>query len=122
MTLYEEGLFRLDEPVSRYLPEFKNMQVFTKIASKLRVLGRSLPEDKLLLVTGLQALGRVVAVTGDGTNDAPAMKKSNVGFAMGKSGTDVCKDASDIVLLDDNFSSIVTSIKFVSKTLLSYKF
>lgn len=91
----------------------KNMVMFTKIASKLRVLGRSLPEDKLLLVTGLQALGKVVAVTGDGTNDAPAMKKANVGFAMGKSGTDVCKDASDIVLLDDNFSSIVTSIKFV---------
>ena len=95
------------------VPYLRNMNQFTKIAQNLRVLGRSLPEDKLMLVTGLQALGRVVAVTGDGTNDAPALKKANVGFGMGKTGTDVCKDASSIILLDDNFSSIVTAIKFV---------
>lgn len=102
-------------------PKVKNMTAFTEIASKLRVMARSLPEDKLLLVTGLQALGRVVAVTGDGTNDAPAMKKANVGFAMGKTGTDVCKDASDIVLLDDNFTSIVTAIKYGRNVFLAIR-
>jgi len=89
-----------------------NIQNFVRVAKKMDVLARSLPEDKLLLVTGLQEMNKVVAVTGDGTNDAPALKKSNVGFAMGKMGTDVAKDASKIVLLDDSFTSIITAIKF----------
>lgn len=90
----------------------RRQPTFQKIAPRLKVMARSLPEHKLLLVTGLQEMGKVVAVTGDGTNDAPALKKSNVGFAMGKMGTDVCKDASKIILLDDSFSSIVTAIKY----------
>jgi len=70
-------------------------------------LARSRPEDKYLLVTGLRQNGDVVAVTGDGTNDAPALKKADVGFAMGKTGTDVCKEAADILIMDDSFTSIV---------------
>lgn len=76
------------------------------------MLARSSPEDKYILVTGIQACDGIVAVTGDGTNDAPALMKANVGFSMGISGTDVAKSASDIILLDDNFSSIIVALKY----------
>jgi Ca2+ transporting ATPase len=85
----------------------KNKEEFIKIWHNLDVLARSRPEDKYLLVTGIREMGDVVAVTGDGTNDAPALKKADVGFAMGITGTDVAKHAADIILLDDNFASIV---------------
>ncbi len=75
----------------------------------LKVLSRARPMDKTRLVTTLQALGEVVAVTGDGTNDAPALNYANVGLAMG-SGTDIAKEASDIVLLDNSFRSIVNAV------------
>lgn len=76
----------------------------------LRVLARSSPEDKRVLVETLRSLGEVVAVTGDGTNDAPALKAADVGFSMGVMGTEVAKEASDIVLMDDNFASIVKAL------------
>lgn len=85
----------------------KDMEKFRPIRDNLRVLARSRPEDKYLLVTGLRELDDIVAVTGDGTNDAPALKKADVGFAMGITGTDVAQHAADIILMDDNFSSIV---------------
>ena len=90
----------------------RNENEFKLIVDQLKVLARSTPDDKHLLVTGLKQLGKVVAVTGDGTNDAPALKKADVGFAMGIAGTEVAKDSSDIIILDDNFASIVTAIKW----------
>jgi Ca2+ transporting ATPase len=89
-----------------------NQEIFDKITAELRVLARSSPEDKYLLVTGLKEQQKVVAVTGDGTNDAPALAKADVGFAMGISGTDVAKNACDIVLTDDNFCSVLTAVKY----------
>lgn len=85
----------------------KNKTTFAALAKTLRVLARSRPEDKYLLVTGLKELEHVVAVTGDGSNDAPALKKADVGFAMGITGTSVSKMAADIILMDDNFASII---------------
>ncbi|CAK4177268.1 unnamed protein product [Aphanomyces euteiches] len=91
---------------------------FDKIWPMLRVLARSSPKDKHTLVSGLISSNvvphgpQVVAVTGDGTNDAPALKKADVGFAMGICGTAVAKDASDIILMDDNFKSIVNAVKW----------
>ena len=87
----------------------KNIENFQKLTKNLLILARAQPLHKYALVLGLKSLGNVVAVTGDGTNDAPALSKSDVGFAM-IDGTDISKDASDIVILDNNFSSIVTAI------------
>ena len=86
-----------DEEMDRKLPH-------------LQVLARSSPEDKRILVARLKHLGETVAVTGDGTNDGPALKTADVGFSMGIAGTEVAKEASAIILMDDNFSSIVSAI------------
>ena len=87
----------------------KNMDNFIKISTNLLVMARSQPIHKYALVLGLKSLGNVVAVTGDGTNDAPALSKSDVGFSM-NDGTDIAKEASDIILMDNNFSSIVIAM------------
>ena len=87
----------------------KDMDNFQIITKRLKVMARSQPLHKYALVLGLKSLKNVVAVTGDGTNDAPALSKSDVGFAM-FAGTDIAKEASDIVIIDNNFSSIVTAI------------
>lgn len=107
------GLKQLNDPNDPNLVKeaVADMRNFNIIQQRLKVLARSTPEDKYMLVTGLKDLNAVVAVTGDGTNDAPALKKADVGFAM-NSGTNVAKEASDIVLIDDNFASIITAVKW----------
>ena len=92
--------------------KLNNREAFKHTVARLRVIARASPEDKFILVFGLKELGNIVAVTGDGTNDAPALKQAHVGFAMGIRGTDIAKDAADVVLLDDSFSSIVTACKY----------
>lgn len=84
----------------------------TRIAPRLKVLARSSPEDKRVLVETLKKAGEVVAVTGDGTNDAPALKIADVGFSMGIAGTEVAREASDIILMTDDFTDIVQAIKW----------
>jgi magnesium-transporting ATPase (P-type) len=88
-----------------------NLENMKNVRQKLKVLARSRPNDKYIMVAGLRQLGDIVAVTGDGTNDAPALKKADVGFAM-KTGTQVAHSASDIIIQDDNFASIVKACKW----------
>lgn len=106
----EDGKDDNGNPKFRF--ELVSQDKFKKTTENLKVIARASPDDKFLLVLGLKQLDNIVAVTGDGTNDAPAMKKADVGFAMGIRGTDIAKAASDIVLLNDSFSSIVTATKY----------
>ncbi|XP_066329647.1 calcium-transporting ATPase 5, plasma membrane-type-like isoform X7 [Miscanthus floridulus] len=82
------------------------------VADKISVMARSSPNDKLLLVKALKKIGHVVAVTGDGTNDAPALHEADIGLSMGIQGTEVAKESSDIIILDDNFSSVVKVVRW----------
>lgn len=91
--------------------EVGDMKKFAEIEGNLKVLARCQPTHKLCLVLGLQKLNRVVAATGDGTNDAPILKNADVGFAM-NDGSDIAKNAAPIVLLDNNFNSTQTAVKY----------
>ncbi|CED82819.1 calcium-translocating p-type atpase [Phaffia rhodozyma] len=104
--IYTPGGLIMEGPVFRELSRAD----LHAIVPRLQVLARSSPEDKKILVATLQDLGEVVGVTGDGTNDGPALKQADVGFSMGIAGTEVAKEASDIILMDDNFSSIVSAV------------
>lgn len=104
--IFTTGGIIMEGPVFRQLSRPEMIE----IAPRLQVLARSSPEDKKILVETLKSIGEIVAVTGDGTNDGPALKTANVGFSMGIAGTEVAKEASDIILMDDNFASIVKAI------------
>ena len=104
--IYSPGGIIMEGPVFRKLTEEERNEV----VPYLQVLARSSPEDKKILVETLKRQGQVVGVTGDGTNDGPALKTAHVGFSMGIAGTEVAKEASDIILMDDNFASIVSAV------------
>ncbi|KAF5255159.1 hypothetical protein FANTH_139 [Fusarium anthophilum] len=109
----ECGIFRPDEGgIAMEGPEFRRLppEELKQKVRHLQVLVRSSPEDKRILVRTLKDLGETVAVTSDGTNDAPALKMADIGFSMGIAGTEVAKEASSIILLDDNFASIVKGL------------
>lgn len=104
--IFTPGGIIMEGPAFRKLSKTKMDQTIPR----LQVLARSSPEDKRILVKRLKELGETVAVTGDGTNDAPALKTADVGFSMGITGTEVAKEASAIILMDDNFASIVKAM------------
>ncbi|GLA32609.1 ATPase, Ca transporting, plasma membrane [Aspergillus niger] len=104
--IYTPGGVAIEGPAFRQLSQGRMVELIPK----LQIIARSSPDDKKILVTQLKKLGETVAVTGDGTNDAQALKTADVGFAMGLTGTEVAKEASDIIIMDDNFASIVKAI------------
>lgn len=108
----EVGLIQKDEDVltGEDLEKISDLEL-EKIILKTRIFARTSPEDKLRLVNLLKKMGYIVGVTGDGVNDALALKRADVGIAMGETGTDVAKEASDIVLTNDNFSTLVHAVE-----------
>ena len=93
------------------LPKSLSENELDEYVNKYTVFSRVNPDNKLQIVKALQRKGKIVAMTGDGVNDAPAIKLASVGIGMGKNGTDVTKEVSDIILLDDSFNTITTAVK-----------
>ncbi|KAL1808490.1 hypothetical protein DCAR_0727954 [Daucus carota subsp. sativus] len=113
----ECGILRIDQDMDGAVVEGVEFRNYTpeermEKVDKICVMARSSPFDKLLMVQCLKQKGHVVAVTGDGTNDAPALKEADIGLSMGIQGTEVAKESSDIVILDDNFASVATVLKW----------
>lgn len=114
---FECGILYGEEDMEKAVVEgsqfrnFSHEERMTKIED-IRVMARSSPFDKLLMVQCLKQKGHVVGVTGDGTNDAPALKEADIGLAMGIQGTEVAKESADIIILDDNFASVVTVLRW----------
>ena len=107
--------------VSDELNSLSDSQILQLIEGGGAIFSRASPEDKLRIVEIAKNSGRVVAVTGDGINDAPALKRADVGVAMGKTGTDVAKEAAEIVLLDDSFSTLVNAVEQGRLTFINVK-
>ncbi|KAJ7979970.1 Calcium-transporting ATPase [Quillaja saponaria] len=113
----ECGILRPDQDTTGAVVEGEEFRNYTpeermEKVDKICVMARSSPFDKLLMVQCLKLKGHVVAVTGDGTNDAPALKEADIGLSMGIQGTEVAKESSDIVILDDNFASVATVLRW----------
>ena len=111
------GILAADEPAEKRLlhgselERLRERELVERLRDGVSVFARTTPEQKMKIVTSLKRLGQVVGMTGDGVNDTPALKAADVGIAMGASGTDVAREAADIVLLDDNFASIVSGVE-----------
>jgi len=105
------GLTEVEQPDGSKKLVFGDSKQFEKIMAKLKVLARAEPQDKLALVSGIQEKGFMVACTGEGLNDAQALKKADVGFAMG-TGCELAKDQADMIILDDNFGSTMVAVSW----------
>jgi magnesium-transporting ATPase (P-type) len=106
-------LKEVNTPSGGKITKVPDLYQFTNIANELKVLARATPKQKHILVTGLREMeNKIVAVTGESSSDTMALRKAHVGFAMNVAGTQLARDAADIVLLDDNFASIVTALKW----------